>query len=366
MQPSTLLHVFPTFAIGGQQTRFATVASRLGDRYRHIVVSLDGRDTALALLAKDVQVRMEPARRLSGLAAWRTYGAALRSIRPDALVTYNWGPIEWAIANRLGEQRPHIHLEDGFGVDEADRQLARRVLTRSIVLRRSEVVVPSRNLERIALRRWHLPPRRVSYIPNGIDARRFDRTAAASGYFERDGECVIGTFAPLRPEKNIARLIRSFARLEGRLRLVICGDGPQAGPLRALADELGLADRVTFTGHVPAPELVMEQFDIFAISSDTEQMPYAVLEAMCARLPVVGTDVGDVGAMLHPDNRRFVVPRDEPDALAAALRVLAADADLRRALGERNRADVERRFTIEQMTTGFATILDRALGASSR
>ncbi len=107
-----------------------------------------------------------------------------------------------------------------------------------------------------------------------------------------------------------------------------------------------------------APELIMGSFDVFAITSDTEQMPYAVLEAMCARLPVVGTNVGDVATMVHPDNRRFVVPRDQPDLLVAALRDLQPDAGLRRRLGAANRADVERRFTIERMTSDFARILE--------
>jgi glycosyltransferase involved in cell wall biosynthesis len=175
---------------------------------------------------------------------------------------------------------------------------------------------------------------------------------------------VIGAFAPLRAEKNLGRLLRAFARLDGTARLVICGDGPEAAPLRDLAGELGIADQTNFTGHVQAPELVMGAFDVFAITSDTEQMPYAVLEAMCARLPVVGTDVGDIAAMVHPENRRFIVPRDDPERLVAALGELQSDAALRRYLGACNRADVESRFTIDRMTSDFARILERAVSAA--
>ncbi len=291
---------------------------------------------------------------------------AIRAVAPDALVTYNWGSIEWAIVNRLGLGLPHVHLEDGFGVAEADRQFTRRVLTRRAVLRRSAIVVPSQTLAQIAVGVWRLAPDRVSYIPNGIDSHRFDALPDAAGWFPSDAACVIGAFAPLRPEKNIGRLLRAFARLEGRARLVICGDGPDAGHLRALAAELGQQERVTFTGHVRAPELIMGAFDVFAISSDTEQMPYAVLEAMSARLPVAGTDVGDIATMVHPDNRRFIVPRDDDDALHAALRTLVADVALRRRLGAANRAEVERRFTIERMTADFAAILAGALSVSRR
>ena len=365
LPPKTLLHVFPSFAIGGQQTRFATIAARLDQAYRHVIVSLDGRDMARSLLPGSLDARMLKVPRSSGPRALVAYARAIRAVRPDALISYNWGSIEWAIVNRLYCGLPHVHLEDGFGRDEADRQLRRRVLTRRFVLRRSAVVVPSRTLAALATRAWRLPPDRVTYIPNGIDAHRFDVAPDPGGFFDRAGAaCVIGAFAPLRAEKNLGRLLRAFARLDATARLVICGDGPEAAPLRALAGELGLGARVTFTGHVRAPELIMGAFDVFAITSDTEQMPYAVLEAMSARLPVVGTDVGDVAAMVHPDNRRFVVPRDQPEPLVAALRELQADAGLRRHLGARNRADVERRFTIERMTSEFARVLGGVVSAA--
>lgn len=364
MEPRTLLHIFPSFAIGGQQTRFATIAGRIGPRYRHLIVSLDGRDDARRLLAPELEVRMLVGPNSSGLRALASYAAAIGSAAPDALVTYNWGSIEWAIANRLWSRLPHVHLEDGFGPEEADRQLARRVWTRRLVLRRSSIVVPSQRLVAIVRDVWGLPADRLTYIPNGIDASRFDSVPDASKYFDRgNASVVIGSFAPLRAEKNLARLLRAFARLDGTARLVMCGDGPEAGRLNALAAELRLGERVTFTGHVRAPELIVGAFDIFAITSDTEQMPYAVLEAMCARLPVAGTDVGDIAAMVHEENRPFIVPRDEPDRLVAALRELMADSVLRRRLGEANRAEAERRFRVEQMATSLARVLDKSLSA---
>ena len=365
MEPKTLLHVFPSFAVGGQQTRFATIAARLEQPFRHVVISLDGRDAARSLVAPSVLMQMHDVPRLSGLSHLPAYARAIRAVRPDALVTYNWGSTEWAAANRLLVKLPHVHLEDGFGADEADHQHRRRVLFRRAVLRRSSVVVPSRTLAAIATQTWRLPPERVTYIPNGIDPSRFDAVPDVADYFDRgDADCVIGAVSPLRREKNLVRLLHAFARLGGRVRLVIAGDGPEAGPLRALATSLGLDGRVTFAGHVRAPELIMGGFDVYAISSDTEQMPYAVLEAMCAGLPVVGTDVGDVATMVHAENRRFIVPRDEPDRLVGALDALSRDSALRRRLGDANRADVRVRFTIDRMTSDFARILGAALTAA--
>jgi glycosyltransferase involved in cell wall biosynthesis len=358
-----LLHVFPSFAIGGQQTRFATIAGRLETPYRHVVVSLDGRDMARALVPPSVNLNLRPPPSdAPGPLRLVAIAGAIRAVRPDALVTYNWGSIEWAAANRLLVGRPHVHLEDGFGPDEADRQHGRRVLARRLVLRRSTVVVPSRVLARIAVGAWRLAERRVRYVPNGIDAARFDAVPDVSRFFDRgSASFVLGAVAPLRAEKNLGRLLRAFARVGGGALLVIGGDGPEAGRLRALAAELGLGERVVFTGHVPAPELIMGGFDAFAITSDTEQMPYAVLEAMCAGLPVIGTDVGDIASMVHAENRPFIVPRDAPERLALAIEALRAAPDLRRAVGAANRAEVRARFGIGQMSTAFAAILDAAV-----
>jgi glycosyltransferase involved in cell wall biosynthesis len=365
---ATLLHVFSSLAVGGQQTRFATVANRLGGAFRHRLVSLDGDIAAVALLDPGLDIEVLPAPSAAGnlFARIRRIAAAGRPIAADALVTYNWAAIEWAAANRLVLRHPHIHLEDGFGREEADRQLWRRVVFRRLVLGRTELIVPSLRLVEIARARWRLDPRQIHYIPNGIDPARFDgMPQTGTPFFERrPGECVIGSFSPLRAEKNIGRLLRAFAGLPSGpapVRLVICGDGPERPALARLADGLGVADRVAFTGHVPKPEAVIGAFDLFAMTSDTEQMPYAVVEAMAARLAVAATDVGDIAVMVAADNRPYVVPRDSPQALVAALARLCGDEGLRRRLGAANRARVETQFGIPPMVEAFRRVFVAAV-----
>ena len=105
---------------------------------------------------------------------------ALRQLNPALLVTYNWGAIEWALAAAF-TNIPYIHVVDGFGPEEAERQLARRVWFRRLALARcSRVVVPSRTLYRLAKEVWRLPEERIVYIPNGVDPVRFARTPMCS------------------------------------------------------------------------------------------------------------------------------------------------------------------------------------------
>ena len=363
------LHVFPTLDIGGQQTRFATIANRLGKKFQHRLVTLDGRFAAMSLLDPGIDASLVPLATgaHSVLSRIREMSWLVRTLNPDILVTYNWGAIEWAIFNRAFTRRKHVHLEDGFGPDEVDRQKWRRRVTRQLILRRSTIVIPSRNLQNIAVNEWGLNPDRVVYIPNGIDATRFDAGRRdGGGFFDRERDkCVIGSFSPLRPEKNLGRLLRAYAGLRSLpLQLVICGDGPERRPLEQLARELGIESQVAFTGHVPGPEAVLGSFDVFAMTSDTEQMPYAVLEAMAARLPIVATAVGDIPIMVAAENRPFIMPRDSMPSLIAALERVSTDGALRKRIGEANRAKVESDFGISAMSDAFCRVLSG--GAAAR
>ncbi|HEY1504495.1 MAG TPA: glycosyltransferase [Stellaceae bacterium] len=360
-----LLHILPSFAVGGVQVRLARAINALGDRYRHRILALDGNRGAATLLdsALSTSVGTMPREHRSLPAATFALRRFLLAAKPDLLLTYNWGAIEWALANSVFGLCRHIHFEDGFGPEEADKRLWRRSLLRRLALTRtSTIVVPSRNLEAIAQHEWHLPTSRLRYIPNGIDADAFAMSRGGAPLFARSpGEIIIGTVAPLRPEKNLARLVRVFARLDPRrpTRLAIAGSGVQRVEIEALAHGLGIADRVIFLGNVDEPQRALSLFDIFALSSNTEQMPMSVLEAMAVGLPVTSVDVGDVKAMLAPDNRGYVVAKNDEQAFAAALNALAAAPQHRAALGALNAAHVRQHYSWETMVDEY----DRVFGA---
>jgi glycosyltransferase involved in cell wall biosynthesis len=339
--PPLVAHVFPTFAVGGAQMRFAAIANHFGPAFRHIVVSLDGNQACRDHLRGDLDISFPAvaAPKNAMLANARRYRRLLRDWRPDVLVTCNWGAIEFALANLLPVTR-HLHVVDGFGPEERSAQIPRRVLIRRLALGRTPVVLPSRTLVRIAAEVWKLPLRVIRYVPNGIDLGRF--APAAAGTRRGTGETVIGTVAALRPEKNIARLLRAAAPLPG-CRLVIVGDGPERDALTDLARTLGMADRVTFAGYRQDTPDFYARFDLFALSSDTEQMPLSVIEAMASGLPVVATDVGDIGLMVSAENAPFIVPPGDA-ALGAALSALVGDAGLRGRVGAANLAKARRDF----------------------
>jgi len=366
--PRTLLHIFPSFQPGGVQLRFAQLANHFGPRYRHLVMALDGAIGAKQHLGPDVDVTF--------LHGWtnqkglRSSRALLRRLRPDLLVTSNWGSMTWSMANCLARV-PHLHMEDGFGLEEAERQLRRRVWARRLALRRATVTVPSRTLLRIASNVWCLPRRAVVHIPNGVNCARFltgPESAIAARYGIREGVPVIGTVSALRSEKNLIRLLDAFGLvLSSRpAQLIIVGDGPQRQRLEHAALTRGLSDHTVFVGSSPHPERLLPLFSVFSLSSDTEQMPLTVLEAMAASRPIAATDVGDIREMVAAKNESFIVSRD-PRALGKAILDLLADPRRMTEIGRSNR---ERAVSVydenimfgayQRLFDGVTTVMDPA------
>ena len=227
---------------------------------------------------------------------------------------------------------------------------------RRAVLRRATVVLPSNVLWAIAADVWRLPKRNLRLVPNGIDLARFSYKPGTASPGAPGG--VVGTVAGLRAEKNLARLIRAFCCLPGDLarELVIAGDGPEHAGLQALAASLGAADRVRFLGYVSDPSALYARFDVFAMSSDTEQMPLSLLEAMATGLPVAATDVGDIAKIVADANRPFIGPLDDA-SLAQAIGMLLADRELRDGIGRANRARVEREYSQQAMFDAYRALL---------
>lgn len=355
-----LLHVFPSFTVGGSQTRFGQLVAAHGNRYRHTVISLDGKlDMASRLPpAAEVDCRTWTGIKKGLLKPVRESRRELSALKPDVLVTYNWGSMNWCLANRWLPIAPHVHIEDGFGPEERNAQLRRRVWTRRLALSgdHTTVIVPSQRLREIALGTWRLPEKSVRYIPNGVQIERF-----ASAQRPRRGDgIVVGTVATLRPEKNLGRLIRCFADVaseDSGLRLLIVGDGPLRPQLEKTARETAVSERIEFAGAVSHPEERLAQMDVFALSSDTEQMPLSVLEAMASGLPVVSFDVGDVTNMVAEENRPYagVDLRDDRGYLDA-MRTLTHSEELRTRLGEANRATVRKQFDHAGMVAAYAKV----------
>jgi glycosyltransferase involved in cell wall biosynthesis len=355
-----LLHVFPAFELGGSQLRTATWINALGPGFRHTIVSINGRLDCRTRIdpAIDVRYPAAPGAGLSLPGRLRAYRRLIRELAPEIMLTNNWGSIEWTLAGRLAGARRMLHIESGFGSDEAAGDFRRRALIRRKVLAgRVRTVVPSQTLQRRALSGWRLDPDRLVLVPDGIPTAKF---AAAAADRPPRPVLTIGAVAVLREEKRLDLLLDAFAALRRALpaRLIIAGDGAERGRLEAQAEALGLRDDVEFTGMVGEVETVYPRFDIFALSSSTEQIPNSVLEAMAAGLPVAATAAGDVPVMVSAENAPFIVPLGDAAGLAGALEVLGRDAALRDRLGRANQRCAQDSYDVGRMVAAYRVLLE--------
>ena len=371
-----LLHLHSSFHAGGKELRAARLMSLFGPKVEHTVVSAQSGALGAAA-AIDPKIKVHYPTDFPPLAGRPRFGRLQAIARAmlgyDLVLTYNWGAMDAVLAHAvfgpmmgLGAL---VHHEDGFNADEAGGLKRSRNWYRMVALSRaSALVVPSRTLEQIALKTWRQPRARVLRIANGIDTAAYGRKPrpdALPRVVKRPGEKWLGTLAGLRAVKNLPRLVRAVQGLPPEWHLVILGEGPERDAILAEAARLGLDHRVHLPGHVADPAAAVGLFDLFALSSDSEQAPLSVIEAMAAGLAVASPAVGDVLDMVSEANRAFIPRPGDDAALATAVAALAADDVLRRRIGDANRVRARAEFDESVMAARYAKVYATALGRGS-
>ena len=208
---------------------------------------------------------------------------------------------------------------------------------------------------------------------NGIDLRRLE---LPSGFRRGDkrqelgippGSTVIATVAAFNKQKDYATLFRAFAEAMAQLtetRLMVVGDGPDRLVLRTMVANLGIQRQVTFLGtRTDVPELLAAS-DIFVLSTHTEGLPLAVIEAFCLGTPVVATDVGGVRDLRHLDLGVLLTDHAGVDSLRQAILSLA-DSEYRLTLANRLRHRAREIFDIAGIAAQYVSIYRALLDQES-
>ena len=170
------------------------------------------------------------------------------------------------------------------------------------------------------------PRGRIRVLRNGVDTDLF-RPVDGSRWRARvqDGRKLIVSVGLLIPRKGHDLLITAMAKLPDAY-LLIAGQGPDEEKLKALAESLGVADRVELVGSVPHEKLpaLYSAADMLVLATSREGWPNVLLEAMACGAPVVATNIGGIPEIITRPEAGVIVPERTPDALAAGIRQLAA------------------------------------------
>ncbi|EHJ48103.1 glycosyl transferase group 1 [Solidesulfovibrio carbinoliphilus subsp. oakridgensis] len=273
-----------------------------------------------------------------------------REFRPDVCVAFfgiPCGPAAWVL--KLLRGVPYVVSLRGGDVpgfqpyDLAGYHRLTGPLIRFLWRQAAHVVANSRGLA--ALARTSAGQTPIAMIPNGVDTALFTPASELS----REGPVRLVFVGRLVRQKGLDVLLDALARLPETacFELSIVGDGPLRRELAERARRLGLGDRVRFAGWVgraDMPELLREA-DAFVFPSRDEGMPNAVLEAMAAGLAVAATRIAGNEELVEDGRTGFLVPPDDPAALASVLTRLIGDRNLCWRLGAAGRDKVVREYS---------------------
>ena len=306
------------------------------------------------------------------VAAIRALRRLLREDTPDVLHTHTAkaGATGRVAALLAGSARPrvivhtfHGHVLSGyFG---SVRQRVFRLLERGLAHASGRLIAVSEEV-RDDLVSLHVAPReKIAVVPYGFDLDARVRDDAATRARKRgeldasDDAFVIGWAGRLTAIKQPLDLVRAAAAVDDSL-LVLAGDGELRDDVVALADELGVRDRVRLLGYVDDMGDWYAAFDAFLLTSLNEGAPVVAIEAQAAGVPVVATDAGGTRTVVADGETGFVAPIGAVDVLADRLRALRDDLALRRRLGETGRKRMRETFSVERMVGDVERVYDDA------
>jgi glycosyltransferase involved in cell wall biosynthesis len=214
-----------------------------------------------------------------------------------------------------------------------------------------------------------ISPDAITVIHNAIDTDAWARGPAVNDLRDelglRGAFPVVGYVGRIMPEKDLETWLRAaavLARGHANARFVLVGDGRDGetrAELERLAAELGIADRVIFTGYRSDLLAVYATFDTFLLTSRREGLPNSLLEAMAMGLPVVTTDVAGAKELVVDRETGFVLPQGDVEGIAAALGALTTDERLRRDMSAAGRARIEAEFSFTRRLERIEDLYER-------
>lgn len=229
------------------------------------------------------------------------------------------------------------------------------------------IVIPSESMKEILVRDYGLRDR-YTVIPTGLNLEPYqnaDGSALRTRMGWQDDKVLIST-GRLAQEKNWSTLLLAAQKVYGKhpeLRLVLIGDGPQKDELQELASDLGIEERITFTGELPFSEvtLYLKAADLFGFASITETQGLVTMEAMAAGLPVVAVEASGTRDIVDNGEQGFLVP-NEAEALAESIDQVLESPELMKRFHS-NALEKARTFDVKNCARQLVNVYEESIRA---
>lgn len=347
MEKIRILHIVPSFGIGGLEHGVAKLANGLPqEKFKVDILALfkfSGEQFSLPRQTEFIQIDLSEIS--SRIMKWLTIARIIRRGRYHIVHTHNWYTIYGVFAAKLALVPVVIHGEHSSYSDSAKSPFLQKI----IALLPNHFIAICNPLATWMQRNWKVPKRKISYIPNGLDIQRFYPNPVK----HKQDKFVFGSVGRIEEVKNFPCLINAFQIFINQYpdiysQLMIVGDGSKRKELEKRVKEAELSDKVIFCGETRYPEEYYRKMDVYVNSTSTrEGMNNCIMEAMACGLPVITADLHSNRSWLKKnENAIFFKPGDISD-LVDKMTFLYANKDLRIKMGKQNPLRIQNEFTID-------------------
>ena len=359
--PLRVLQILHGLARAGAEQLVYELAAANRDHMVTEIVCLDNEGPlADELRAMDVRIHHTQRREGIDVSQVRKIAAVVRKFQPHVVHCHQYSPFLYgALGSLLAGRGQVLFTEHGRHYpDVVGRK--RRAFNRFLCRKARHVTAVCRFTREHLVRLEGIPACQIEIVYNGVDAHRFE-TGLEPAHAKRDlnlpHDAVVvmqvGTFRYVKDQATAVRAFRRVRETHSRAMLVFVGDGPDRPDCQRLARSLNLGDSVRFLGQRGDIPRVLAAADIMLMTSLSEAHSVSLLEGMASGLPVVGTRVGGIPETVAEGQTGLLAPRQDPPAVAEALRKLVDNADLRKRMGQAGarrvrdlfrRSDMHRRY----------------------
>jgi L-malate glycosyltransferase len=370
----TVCQVLHSLDVGGAEVLASRLARRLGMQHRFVFACLDD----LGALGEGLRQEGFPVCVLGRRPGvdWRCVArlaSFMRRERVDLLHAHQTTPFAYCLMARLLYPRPPLLFTE-HGRHFPDRPHRKRMIANQVLLqKRDRVVGVGQAVRRALIANEGIPAERVSVIYNGIDLAPFaeldDGEAVRRELGLRPDALVLLYVARLDPIKDHATALRTFERVLPEIpdaRLVLVGEGAQRAEIEQWIGERNLAGHVLLLGLRHDVARLLGAADLLLLTSLSEGIPLAILEAMAAGVPVVSTRVGGVEEVVENGRTGLLAPARDDTALAQHILRLANDRGFREPLTRAARERVRECFSEDMMTRSYSELYSSVFWESSR
>jgi sugar transferase (PEP-CTERM/EpsH1 system associated) len=370
-----IAHVIHRLDFGGLENGLANLLHRLPrDRFRHAVITLTDYTAFRERLPAEVPVIALHRKSGQDFGLYRKLWTTFRTLQPSIVHTRNLATLEAQLPAWLAGVPARVHGEHGRDVHDLDNTRRRYVwLRRAIRPFVHRYTAVSRELTGYLENEVGVRPERVRRICNGVDTQRFaprtDQPLMTEAPQLRD-RLLLGSVGRMQGVKDPLNLVNAFLHLltlrpelKDRIALVMVGDGPLRQEALARLTAAGVADQCWLPGSRQDTPEILASLAVFALPSLAEGISNTILEAMASGCPVVATDVGGNSELVSAGNTGALVPRADPEALAAALLPYLLEPELRAAHGAAGRARAVSEFSLDHMVAQYAEVYSGLLAA---